>query len=117
MTSKIGADEVWETEGIFHRSDYGKATEYAEIFSEGGNYDRSIAAEFNRNTEKTASAYYDLWSVRNLFYRLSTCMVDLSALRDGAGGMEPGAGFHVLLSGTEYICIWKYRRRKDAEPF
>ena len=37
-------------------------------------------------------------------------------LCDGAGRLEPGTGIHVLLSGTEHLCIRKYRRRKDAEP-
>lgn len=32
------------------------------------------------------------------------------------GRLEPGTGIHVLLSGTEHLCIRKYRRRKDAEP-
>ena len=78
-----------------------------EIFFRGGNYDR--------NTEKTAFADYDIRSFRDLFYRISPCMVYLPALCDGAGRLESGTGIHVLLSGTEHLCIRKYRRRKDAE--
>ena len=68
-----------------------------EIFFRGGNDDR--------NTEKTAFADYDIRSFRDLFYRISPCMVYLPALCDGAGRLEPGTGIHVLLSGTEHLCI------------
>lgn len=44
-------------------------------------------------------------------------MVYLPALCDGAGRLESGTGIHVLLSGTEHLCIRKYRRRKDQNRF
>ena len=48
------------------------------------------------------------------FHWLSSCVVCLSAICDGTGRLDPDAGFYVLLSGTEYICIWKYYWRKIA---
>ena len=81
---------------------------HAILLFEGGYYDWKV--------EETAFAYYDFRGFCNLFYRLSSCMVYLPALCDGAGRLESGTGIHVLLSGTEHLCIRKYRRRKDAEP-
>ena len=46
------------------------------------------------------------------FYRLSSRMVDLSAIRDGTGRLEPDSSVYVFLPGTEYIRIWKYNRWK-----
>lgn len=117
---KTDADNMQENEqSVCTETNHILWTEWTELagnFFRGGNYDRSIAAEFNRNTEKTASADYDIRSFRDLFYRISPCMVYLPALCDGAGRLESGTGIHVLLSGTEHFCIRKYRRRKDAEP-
>ena len=39
-------------------------------------------------------------------------MVDLSAIRDGTGRLEPDSSVYVFLPGTEYIRIWKYNRWK-----
>lgn len=41
-------------------------------------------------------------------------MVDLSAIRDGTGRLEPDGSIYVFLSGIEYIRIWKYHRWKIA---
>ena len=107
---------IQQNKHAFSTQNKNTARKQAGKFFRGGNYDRSIAAEFNRNTEKTASADYDIRSFRDLFYRISACMVHLPSLCDGAGRVESGTGIHVLLPGTEHLCIWKHRRRKDAEP-
>ena len=82
---------------------------HAILLFEGGYYDWKV--------EETAFAYYDFSGLFAIFFTgyPHVWSIYQPYVMEQAGWSQ-GQASMCLLSGTEHLCIRKYRRRKDAEP-
>ena len=63
---------------------------------------------FKQQAEKAAGADDGIWGICDIFYRLSSYMVCISAVYPGTDRMDRGTDVHVFLSVYVNLCVWQY---------